>query len=47
MTGRIRESKRENLGHEFADLPGRKIDDRSNLPIQQFLEPIIFGDLRR
>ena len=47
MTGRIRESQREHLGNEFADLPRSKIDDRSNLPIQQFLKPVIFSDLRR
>jgi hypothetical protein len=47
MTIGIWETQGEHLGHEFADLPGRKIDDRGHLAIEQIFLFIIFGTLRR
>jgi hypothetical protein len=42
----VGEAERQDFRHEFADLARREIDDRGHLPSDEFVQRVIFGDLR-
>jgi hypothetical protein len=43
----VGQAERQHLGHEFSDLPGRKVDHGQHLPAEQILRAVVARDLGR